>query len=220
MPQLPDVSTNWRRNHPWAITYRFIRSNEAVARPLTRLLFGTDLGVMDDYVTAIADVPAGGSVLDVPCGGGIALRGLKPGQDVRYVAADIAPLMLERTAAAAEAAGLEVETRSENVEELSFEDGTFDLGLSLLGLHCFPNPDRAIAEIARVIKPGGAFVGSVFANDGARYTVHRAFGRAMGVLGPSGTRDEIDGWMTSAGLENIAWRISGPIAYFRATRAA
>ena len=47
----------------------------------------------------IGTLPAGSRVLDVPCGGGVALRGLVPGQGIEYVAADIAPTMLERTMA-------------------------------------------------------------------------------------------------------------------------
>ena len=43
-----------------------------------------------------AGVSDGSAVLDIPCGGGLAMRGVRNGQRLRYVAADISPDMLDR----------------------------------------------------------------------------------------------------------------------------
>ena len=45
---------------------------------------------------------------------------------------------------------------------LPLEDSSADLFLSYWGLHCFPDPAAAIAEAARVLKPGGRLVGATF----------------------------------------------------------
>jgi len=51
--------------------------------------------------------------------------------------------------------------RCENLENLTFEDSTFDLFITQDVIEHVMNPARAFAEIARVLKPGGAHVFSV-----------------------------------------------------------
>jgi SAM-dependent methyltransferase len=217
---MPDVSTNWRLGHPWAAVYDFFVEREALSRPAGRLLFGTDTGLLNERIAAIESVPDGGAVLDVPCGGGVALRGLRPEKDVRYVAADIAPAMLDRTTREARRRGLEqVEMRSADMQDMPFGDGEFDLCVSFAGLHCVPHPGAAAREVARCLKPGGRFEGSVFLTDGGiRYEPMVLFGRVAGVLGPSGGRDDLERWLTGAGLADIDITRSGAIAYFSARR--
>jgi ubiquinone/menaquinone biosynthesis C-methylase UbiE len=43
---------------------------------------------------------------------------------------------------------------------LPFEDRTFDLVVTYTGLHCFPDPPAAIAEMARVLRPAGELRGT------------------------------------------------------------
>jgi SAM-dependent methyltransferase len=217
---MADVSANWRRDHPWAVVYDFFVEREALSRPLGRLLLGTDTRLIGQTISLIDEVPDGGAVLDIPCGGGVALRGLRPQRNLRYVAADISPAMLARTEAAARARGQsQVETVSADVERLPFADDAFELCLSLAGLHCFPHPAAAVAEIARCLAPGGRFAGSVFLRDGGlRYRPAFMTGRLMGVMGPSGSRGDLRRWVSDAGLVDLEVRLSGPIAYFRATQ--
>lgn len=212
------VSANWRSGHPWSHVYDFFVEREVLRRPLGFVLFGTDTRLMDRTIAEIANVPDGGAILDIPCGGGVALRGLRPEQDVRYVAADISPQMLERTAQAARRRGLrQVETRDADVEDLPFDDGEFDLVLSLTGLHCFPNPELAVAELARVLGPSGRLAGSFFATDsGPQYLPHVIAGRAIRMMGPSGSRADLERWLDNAGLEPDQIERSGALVYFRA----
>jgi SAM-dependent methyltransferase len=214
------VSANWRRGHPWAAVYDFFVERETLSRPIGRLVFGTDTRLLYDGTRAIDDVPDGGSVLDIPCGGGVALRALSPERRIRYVAADIAPAMLGRAEQVAAERGLDqVEPRIADVEDLPFGDGEFDLCLSFAGLHCFPHPDVAAREIARVLKPGGRFVGSVFLTDGGlRYEPMVLLGRAAGLMGPSGRRRDLERWLDEAGFGEARIERSGAIAYFDAVR--
>ncbi len=216
-----NVSELWRLNHPWAAIYSFGIDRPALARPTARVAFGTDLDLLYEATAAVGDLPAGASVLDIPCGSGVALRGLRPGQGLRYVAADIAPAMLDRTRRTAARFGVEdqVQTVEEDVERMTFADGEFDLVVSFTGLHCFPEPRRAVAEIARVTRRGGALRASWFRTDaGARYRPQIAAGRLSGLLGPSATTAEVRAWLAESGFVDVELVTSGALAYVSARR--
>ncbi len=220
--RLDGVSDVWRSNHPWASFYDFMVEHEQIGGALWKVGGGTDLHLLYEAAAEVAALPAGAAVLDVPCGGGVALRGLRAGQDVRYVAADISPAMLERTARNARDRGLDqVECVEADVEQLPFADATFDLVVSFTGLHCFPRPAAAVADIARVLKDGGIVTGSALLNDnGLRFTPLRVAGRSAGLLGPSGGETDLRRWLDAAGFTGAQITRSGALTYFRATRAA
>jgi SAM-dependent methyltransferase len=214
-------SAAWAAGHPWSVVYDFFVERESLARVAGVVAFGTDTSKLYDAIGAIAELPAGSSVLDIPTGGGVALRGIRPGQGIRYVAADISPDMLDRARRVARERGVEdqVEFETADVERLPFGVGEFDRVISFAGLHCFPNPRKAVLEIARILRGGGEFTGSVFlTGSGIRYVPAIVAGRAAGVMGPSGTRDDLERWLRDAGLRNVRIDVSGAIAYFGATK--
>lgn len=221
MPLLPGVSEVWRRNHPWAAIYAFAIDHPTLSAPNARALLGTDLGLLYRAAGAIGELPPGAAVLDVPCGGGVALRGVRPGQDLRYVAADIAPAMLERTARQARERGVRgVECHATDVAALPFADGEFDLCVSFTGLHCFPDPAAALGEIARVVRPGGRLSASWLRTDaGVRFRPVLTTGRAAGLIGPSASVAEVRAWSTTSGFAEVDVVTSGALAYLTATRA-
>lgn len=49
-----------------------------------------------------------------------------------------------------------------DVRRLPIRDSSIDVCLSMNGLHAFPEKERALAEIHRALKPGGAFVGCFY----------------------------------------------------------
>lgn len=105
------------------------------------------------FVARRAVVP-GMRVLDVACGtGNAALQAARAGADV--VGVDIATNLLEQARARAERAGVPLDVREGDAEDLPFEDGTFDLVLSMYGAMFAPRPDRVAAELLRVCRPGG-----------------------------------------------------------------
>ncbi len=210
----------WRGNHPWAVVYDFIVERAALGGVLWKVGMGSDIAKLYGAAEAIGRLPDGSAVLDIPSGGGVALRGARPGQDVRYVAADIAPAMLERTRAEARRRGIEVELCEADVGALPFADATFDLVVSFTGLHCFPDPAGAVAELARVLKPGGRLTGSAFLTDsGLRFKPMITAGRVGGLLGPSGRRADLERWLADAGFEGARLDRSGGLTYFTAARA-
>lgn len=213
-----DVSDTWRLDHPWASVYSFGMGHRSVARAVGTVGFGTGFGGMYDAIAAIRDVRAGGTVLDVPCGGGVALSGLVGAPAVRYLAADISPAMLDRTERAAQRLGVDVETVEADVADLPLADASVDLTLSLTGLHCFPDPEAAVREMARVT--GDRIELSWLRSDaGLRYRPILLGGRVAGLVGRSATADEVGAWLAAAGFDAEV-RVEGSFGYASARRAA
>jgi SAM-dependent methyltransferase len=220
--RLPDVSQVWKRDPPWAPIYAAGVASEPVALVAGALFWGTDIRRLYRATRVIGEQPDGAAILDVPCGGGVALRGLRPGQRVRYVAADISDAMLERTRGEAERRGVAdvVELRRADAEALPFADGEFDLCVSFTGLHCFPDPRRAVLELGRVVRPGGRLSASAVLTDGGlRYGPAIAAGRATRLMGPSAGGPQLDGWLREAGFEEVGLVRSGALGYLTARRA-
>ena len=211
----------WDADPLWGTFYDWTVEHERLGGAVWRLGIQSDLRLLYDAAKEIGRLPAGARVLDVPCGGGVALRGLQPGQGVEYVAADISPRMIDRTLARAEDLGVadQVTGRLADVGDLPFEDSSFDLVGTFTGLHCFPDPARAAVEMCRVLRPGGVLTGSALMNDtGARYEPMRRAGRLGGLLGPGCTTDDVRLWLTAQGIDDVRLAVSGPMAYFRGVK--
>lgn len=200
--------------------YDFGVEHEPLAKPMAAALMGSDVARFYAALDVVGTVGNGGAILDVPCGGGIALRGLRPGRRVRYVAADISVTMLDRARRRAEQRGLDtVEFVQADIERMPFDDGEFDLGVCFNGLHCLPDPAAAVGEITRCLKPGGTLVGDcILANELRRTDGWIRLMRRAGVFGRTGTVGDLTAWLTRAGLTVDSLETSGAIAHFTASR--
>jgi SAM-dependent methyltransferase len=199
--------------------YNYVVEREWLARPAVFALWGADIRVLYDTIRLIGDLPDGSAVLDVPCGGGVALRGLRSDQRVRYVAADISTDMLTRARHRAAALGRhDIEFTEADIERMPFDDNEFDVCVSFNGLHCLTDPAAAAREIARCLKPGGWLVGdSVVRGAGLRQDLGiRAF-RRTGQFGVDATVDDLRRWLTDAGLTVDRLERAGAMAFFSAT---
>ena len=211
----------WREDPLWSYVYPWLVEHPAVGRPAWQAGTGSDLRLIDEAAAELRTLRAGARVLDVPTGSGVALRGVRPGQGLQVVLADISPTMLRRALATADRLGVrdQVVPAVTDVGAMPFPDGTFDLVVSFTGLHCFPDPRRAISEMVRVLAPGGAVTGSsIFTDTGARYEPLRRIGARTGVLGPMCTSAEAVRWLDEAGCETVDLELHGALGYFRATR--
>jgi len=216
-----DSSTRWQGDHPWAKVYDAITGNHLVGNLLWRVGMSSDLGLLHRTASAeLSKLNDGAAVLDLPCGGGVVLRDVPAGLDLRYVAADISPAMLERTRDEAAKVGVPITATEADVQALQFTDGEFDLVFSFTSLHCFPDPQAAVGELARVTRPGGRLVGSTLLRGGpVRHRLTWIGGGAIGILGPGCTRDELTQWLDTAGIQDVVLTDSGAITYFAGTRA-
>jgi len=211
----------WADDPLWASFYDWTVEHPTAGGAIWRLGVNSDLGRLYRAADEIGRQPPGSRVLDIPCGGGVALRGLRRGQDVEYVAADIAQTMLDRTMRVAEKRGVadQVVPRVADAGALPFDDASFDLVVSFTGLHCFPDPARAVAEMARVLRPGGVLTGSALLNDtGLRFEPLRRVGRLAQILGPGCTGDELETWLAEEGVADVVLERSGAIAYVRGVK--
>ncbi|RYB93648.1 class I SAM-dependent methyltransferase [Nocardioides oleivorans] len=220
--RLPGLG-GWSEDPLWSYVYPWLVEHEHLGGAAWRAGTGSDLSLLHDAAAEIGTLPRGARVLDVPTGSGVALRGLRPGQGIDLVAADISATMLDRAMATARRRGVadQVTPQVADVGDLPFPDDDFDLVVSLTGLHCFPDPHRAVDEIVRVLRPGGTITGSsLFTDTGPRYRPLRWGGSAIGILGPMCTSAEARQWLRDAGCDHVDLALHGGIGYFRATKGS
>ncbi len=112
-------------------------------------------------LVAFAGVKPGQRVLDVGCGTGVvAVTAARVKAMVSGL--DLTPELLEVAKHNSTLAGVEVEWREGDAEALPFDPGTFDVVLSQFGHMFAPRPEVAIAEMLRVLKPGGVIAFSTW----------------------------------------------------------
>ena len=115
----------------------------------------------------------GGVVLDVSCGSGLfSRRFAASGKFAKVVASDFSDAMMRQTKSycdqdaklRAKAEGLEPSLLfvRADVGRLPFATGSIDAVHAGAAMHCWPSPSAAVAEISRVLKPGGVFLASTF----------------------------------------------------------
>jgi demethylmenaquinone methyltransferase/2-methoxy-6-polyprenyl-1,4-benzoquinol methylase len=181
-----------------------------------------------ETAAAAADVAAGGSALDVCTGtGDLALalaRRVTPSG--RVVGLDFAERMLARARAKAAAAATPVEFVRGDALALPFADDAFDAATVAFGIRNVADLDAGIAEMARVVRPGGRVVileittpghlrpfydlwfdrlvpqlGRLLGRDGAAYTYLPASVKRFPEARPLAAR------MAAAGLHDVRWQL-------------
>ena len=119
--------------------------------------WGEQLRPVQRLVLGEAAPAAGDRVIDVACGTGALTLEVASmvGRDGRVVATDLSPQMLASAERAAQDAGAaNVEFVCCGAEDLDV-GGFHDVGLCSLGLMYVPDPAAALAELHRVVRPGG-----------------------------------------------------------------
>jgi SAM-dependent methyltransferase len=111
-----------------------------------------------DELVALAGPRAEERWLDAACGPGVVTRTLAP--LVAHVhGVDATPAMIEVAKREAMAAGLTNTTFSVgDVTSLEHTDASFDAAFNRFAIHHIPVPGRMVAELARVVRPGGRIV--------------------------------------------------------------
>jgi SAM-dependent methyltransferase len=117
---------------------------------VSRIIAGVGPHVLD-----LAGVEPGMDLLDVGTGSGGTLAIPAAQRGARVVASDITDSWFAAGRRRAEEAGVQLEWVEATVEELPFEDASFDRVCSTFGHMFAPRHDRAAAELARVCRPGG-----------------------------------------------------------------
>ncbi|HYP92765.1 MAG TPA: methyltransferase domain-containing protein, partial [Mycobacterium sp.] len=163
------------------------------------------------HPTEWLDIPPGGTALDVGSGPGNVTASLAraAGPEGLALGVDISEPMLARAVRAQ--AGPQVGFLRADAQRLPFRDQTFDAVLSIAMLQLIPKPSAALAEMARVLRPG------------ARMAVMVPTARRAGALTrllPDGgahffTEDEIGDTLEDLGLVKVRTNSVGTIQWVR-----
>lgn len=116
-----------------------------------------------------------GDVLEIGCGSGaMAAEVLRRFPDVRLTATDYDQSMVDAAQRRLASFNSRVEVRQADATSLPFSDASFDSALSFIMLHHVVDWEQALAELVRVLRPGGVLVGYDLLGDRAG---HRGHGR-------------------------------------------
>jgi len=177
-------------------------------------------------------------VLDVACGTGYPATEIlrRMGEGSRLIAIDGASPMLDVARRkvkdmADEGLAASVFFRSESASpKLSFADDVYDLVVCNLGLVEMPNPANAVADFARVTKPGGEVrctlplegtfeeFYDIFREVLIKHDKHDSLNRLNEHLATYPTADECEQWLEGAGLANIRVEVEEFSMLFKSSR--
>ncbi len=124
----------------WAPFYDVLLGASAIRQARKR-----SLDLLDEWQDKHVLIVGMGTGLDIP---------LLP-HGAHFTGIDITPAMLERARKCAQDCGTPIEIHIGNAMQLDFVDEAFDRVILHLILAVVPDPQRALAEAARVLKPGG-----------------------------------------------------------------
>ena len=164
------------------------------------------------------DPKPGERVLDLSTGSGwtsrvVARRGAK------VVGVDIAEGLLEAAQANAAAAGLSIDYRLGDAEELPFEDGEFDAVVSTCGVMFASRQEAAAAELARVVRRGGRIALTTWLSDGALFKMFEVMRRYMAPPPSPTPRSPFEWGRTERISELLGWafdlRFERGVSYYR-----
>lgn len=111
-------------------------------------------GTVAPHLVRFAGIRAGQKVLDVACGTGVVtLTAARTGADVYGI--DLTPELIVHARENAALMQLDATFQEGDAEALPFPDASVDVVVSQFGHMFAPRPDVVVAEMRRVLKPGG-----------------------------------------------------------------
>jgi arsenite methyltransferase len=150
----PDGEFHFHRGRQYAATMLGYDAAELAALPVE--VTSSFAGVGNPH--AIRRIASGATVVDVGCGAGtdLLIAARRAGGRGRAIGVDMTEAMRQHATAGAAACGLDnVDVRNGDATRLPVDDRSVDVVISNGVLNLVPEKQRAVAEIARVLKPGG-----------------------------------------------------------------
>jgi SAM-dependent methyltransferase len=195
---------------------------ESIWRPLfTRLAGGTDPAAETGQLIEWLLPTPGATVLDLACGPGNTTRQLAAGiEGASVIGLDLSVPMLEEAVQATPASSA-IGFARVDAHVLPIGDATVDVVHCAAALYLFGDPAAVIGEVARVVRPGGRFIGMTLVaplqplgSVGRR--AEQVFARLSG-LRYFGAR-ELEEMCSAAGLEGFSARSKGGALLFVAEK--
>jgi len=150
----PDGEFHFHRGPVYASTRLGYDAAELAALPLD--VTSSFAGVGNPH--AVDRIPAGAVVVDIGCGAGtdLLVAAMRTGPTGQAIGVDMTEPMRRRATEGAAACGLtHVDIRPGDATRLPIDDASVDVVISNGVLNLVPEKERAVAEIARILKPGG-----------------------------------------------------------------
>lgn len=194
-----DVGSKPNRPETWDACWK--RDESGVMEDLTvsRLMDDVKFGYLDPML------PRSGTIVEFGCGSARLLR-FAMARGMTAIGADFSDraLALARSAAASPVYANRLHLVRTDVHRMPLPDDSVDVVGSTGLLEHFERPEAVIAEMTRVLRPGGLFYSDIVpkkfslyrALDGLRRNELKVFERPM-------TRDQIEGMMRDTGLVDI-----------------
>ena len=162
--------------------------------------------------TAVADLRAGETVLDLGSGAGadVLISAQRVGPTGRAIGLDMTDEMLELARGNARRAGVEnVEFHKGYIEEIPLPDASVDVVISNCVLNLSGDKPRVLREAARVLRPGGRFaISDVVADAGMDEATRADMRQWTGCIAGALTRTELELALARAGLVDVEIRES------------
>ncbi len=154
-------------------------------------------------------LPTSGVVAEVGCGKASLLARIGRERKVELVAVDYAEEALRLVQQSAQAFGVRITTYLDDVNHLKFPDRSFDFVLSGGLMEHFKDPRPALAEMIRVLKPGGVFYAGVVPRK--LFSLHRPLHRLLGprVYRTSHGRERYAEWLRELGCTDVTTMSKG-----------
>jgi SAM-dependent methyltransferase len=163
---------------------------------------------------AFAELGAAREVLDVGCGTGSLLFTLAGNPDFTWIAGiDAAEVYV--AAAREKSTDKRIDIRHGDASAMPYDTASFDAALSQLVLQFVPEPEKALAEMRRVVRPGGVVAAAVWNSYGgmphqrmfwdiaAMLDPNAAQQRNVNFFRPMTRRGDLGGAMRSVGLAEV-----------------
>jgi arsenite methyltransferase len=160
--------------------------------------------------TAVADLLAGETVLDLGSGAGadVLISAKRVGDSGKAIGLDMTDEMLALARANAEQAGAtNVEFVKGHIEEIPLPDASVDVVISNCVINLSGDKSQVLREVARVLKPGGRFaVSDVIADEDMDDATRADMAEWTGCIAGALTRQEFEDALMAAGLADIEIR--------------